>query len=674
MTTVHASPDYRLRVEQPAPQGFPSQAQPDSYAYQPFLPAFQQRRQAYLEHVQLNPSPENTKAVYYELVRLQATGSLHSGLVHAALDYIQARKDCADFALHSILRLLYQFGEHPGIQPGLLQRAQETVLGFKYWPDEPGVDSLCTWTENHHILFASGAYLAGQLFPGQTFTNSGRSGLEMMARNQPRILRWLNLRFRTGFSEWLSHVYYDEDMAALLSLVDFCQDETIRQQARCVLDLLLLDMAANSFHGVFGSTHGRSYENTKKWASNEGTTDTHKLLFGMGVFSGFDNMGAACLALSRSYQPPSVMAVIANDLQRPEMLNRQRMGIHLAEAGQWGLGFDNFEDGMALLTLEAYVHPLTINLVMNMFDAFNWWENHFFAPFKRYRPVLSFLRITGLTRPLARWLEYDLCRNTREQVNIQTYRTPDYMLSSAQDYRKGYGGDQQHIWQATLGPDAVCFTTHPPRRQGVSPNYWTGSGYLPRAAQVKNVVIVLYRIEDRPALYVNNQLHLTHAWLPRDRFDEAVERSGWYFARLGDGYLALHSHQPAHWQEQPGEDQGREIIAPGSQNAWICELGRRQVDGDFADFIQRICSAELSCAGLQVSYQSPSQGRLEFGWEGALRQNGAVVPLEEYPRYDNPYVRCDFPAGSLQASLNDHSLAIDWLPLRREVRHAGQVD
>ena len=50
----------------------------------------------------------------------------------------------------------------------------------------------------------------------------------------------------------------------------------------------------------------------------------------------------------------------------------------------------------------------------------------------------------------ARALVWDLCRNTREQVNITTYRTPDYMLSCAQDYRPGYGGDQQHIWQATL--------------------------------------------------------------------------------------------------------------------------------------------------------------------------------------------------------------------------------
>ena len=48
-----------------------------------------------------------------------------------------------------------------------------------------------------------------------------------------------------------------------------------------------------------------------------------------------------------------------------------------------------------------------------------------------------------------------------KEVNTYTYRTPDYMLSTAQDYRKSFGGDQHHIWQATLDDEAVCFTTHP---------------------------------------------------------------------------------------------------------------------------------------------------------------------------------------------------------------------
>lgn len=334
-----------------------------------------------------------------------------------------------------------------------------------------------------------------------------------MALNRPRILRWLDLRFHTGFSEWLSHVYYDEDFTALLSLIDFCADNEIQQRATMVLDLLLLDMALNSFHGVFGSTHGRAYENTKKWASNEGTTDTAKLLFGMGQYSGFDNMSAVAFALS-SYRVPPIIIAIAQDLARPAMENRQRMGIRVDDGARWGLDYDNFEDGMMWLTLEAYMHPRTAALTLRMFDAFNWWDNHFFAAFKPYRSLLNILRKTHLVKPLARALAWDLCRNTREQVNITTYRTPDYMLSCAQDYRPGYGGDQQHIWQATLGPDAVCFTTHPAKLEGVSPNYWEGSGQLPRAAQVKNVVFVVYNLHRKPALYVPTRHFFTHAWLP----------------------------------------------------------------------------------------------------------------------------------------------------------------
>ena len=303
------------------------------------------------------------------------------------------------------------------------------------------------------------------------------------------------------------------------------------------MDLLLTDMALNSFRGTFGSTHGRSYERNKKWAREEATTTTQKLLFGTGSFALHENMSAVCLALSKSYRMPQVLYEIANDLARDELINRQRMGIRLAEAERWGLGFEDWEDGMVFLSLEAYTHPRTIDLVMRVFDAFNWWENDFFEPFKHRRGLLKVLRRLRLLPLVARLFAHDITRNTREQVDIYTYRTPDYMLSSAQDYRKGYGGDQQHVWQATLGPNAVCFTTHPARRQGPSPNYWTGSGSLPRVAQVKNTVIVIYDINTRPGLYLTHRLRFTHAWLPRDQFDEVLEREDWIFARRGEATL-----------------------------------------------------------------------------------------------------------------------------------------
>ena len=667
-----AKVDYGFPVRTPPPPGYPAAPVPDAYAAEPVAPGFAERRQAFLEHVQRNPAPASLKAPFHEMARLAAGGTPHEGILYAALDYIDQRKDCADFVMHAVLRLLLQFADR--LDPALLDRARGTVLGFKYWPDEAsqgqdGVDSMCTWTENHQILFASAAYLAGQLCPDEVFPNSGQTGREKMEEHRQRIERWLDLRFRTGFSEWLSNVYYDEDLTALVNLIDFCQDNQdgeIRLRAAMVVDLLLFDVALNSFKGVFGSTHGRSYEAQKKWAAREDMADTQKLLFGRGQFSLEGSMSAVCLALSERYRMPRVLYEMANDLDREELINRQRLGIRLDEAERWGLGFEDLEDGMVYLTLEAYTHPRTINLFARMLDAFNWWDNEFFAPFRDYRGLLDGARRLGLLPLVARLLERDITRNTREEVHTYTYRTPDTMLSSAQDYRPGYGGDQQHVWQATLGPDAVCFTTHPARREGPSPNYWTGSGTLPRVAQVENVVIAVYNVDTRPGLYVTNRLRFTHAWLPRDRFDEVIEENGWILARRGDGYLALRSQQPYHWQSEPGEDRDREIIAPGKRNVWICELGRRAVDGEFDRFVQRIARAKLSFGRLRVRYESPSQGLLEFGWRGPLRRDGEKVPLGDYPRYDNAYAQVSFPAREFAIRCEGHALELDWLSAGRE--------
>ena len=347
------------------------------------------------------------------------------------------------------------------------------------------------------------------------------------------------------------------------------------------------------------------------------------------------------------------------------MTNRQRMGIRISEAKRWGLGFENFEDGMVFLSLEAYLHPQTAALTLRMLNAFNWWENHFFKDIARYKRLISTLHHLRLLAVLMRFVERDVCRNTREEVNLITYRTAQYMLSSAVDYRPGYGGDQQHIWQATLGPDAVCFTAHPAKREGPPPDYWTGEGTLPRVAQVENVLVAVYKINTTPGLYVTNRLRFTHAWFPKDKFDEVIERDGWAFARKGDGYLALFSRNPYRWQTEGGEDIGREIIAEGKTNIWLCELGAREVYGDFTQFIKAICSASLHFRGLHVEYASPSQGHIEFGWHGAFRQNGKVIPLKDFLRYDNIYTHTPFPAERVEIQMGEQHLVLDW----RELQH-----
>jgi hypothetical protein len=434
-----------------------------------------------------------------------------------------------------------------------------------------------------------------------------------------------------------------------------------------VLDLLFLDMAVNSFHGIFGSTHGRSYGDEKRNAAIESTTDTQKLMFGMGVFAGMDNMAAVTLALSDKYRLPEVIRKIAADFERDALVNRQRMGIRINEAGRWGLSYTDLDSGMHFLTLEAYLHPRTVNLVLRMFDEYRWWQNQFFAPFAPYRRLIGVLRRLGLMPMLAKLLEKDLCRNTREEVNIYTYKTPDYLLSCAQDYRGGYGGDQQHIWQATLSPTAVCFTTHPGHAENTSAGYWVGSGTLPRAAQVENVVIACYRASRMPGLYMTNKLFFTHAWFPKDAFDETREQKGWIFGRVADGYIALLPRNGYRWQTE-GKDAGSEVISEGASNIWICELGRRKKDGTFDEFVEKICAARLQFRGCSVVYDSPSAGVLRFGWRGDLTRDGTRVDLSGYPRYDNPYVKAVFPPWEIWVNFGGYRLRLD---LNAGVREAS---
>jgi hypothetical protein len=695
------------------PPRYQDQAWDDEHATEPFAPDFESRKKAFFEQVLRNPAPpRGSKRAMIEVARLAAGGAPEEKVIHEALtDFIEGRKDCADFVMQAVIRILYQFGgrrdaarresdssRQPSSGRGrcsalcfsqeLLDHAKAATLGFKYWPDEPGIDSMCTWTENHQILFSTAAYLAGQLYPQEIFANTGRTGREMMAIHRPRIDRWLAMRFQSGFSEWLSNVYYDEDWAALINLVDFADDDELRKRACMILDLSLFDMALNSFRGVFGSTHGRSYEQNKKWAALEGTTDTAKLLFGSGAFSAYDNISATLFALSENYHMPQVLFEIAHD--DAVMENRQRMGHRVEDAEQWGLSYDDAESGMVFLSNEAYLHPKTIELTVEMFDAFQWWENDFFSPFRPYRRFLHVLKRLKLLPLMARLFQRDLCRNMRDEANIYIYRTPDYMLSSAQDYRAGFGGDQHHIWQATLGPNAVCFTTHPVWQTEGTPNYWTGSGTLPRVAQVENVVIAVYKINKMPALYVPNNLFYTHAWLPKKEFDEVIEKDDWIFARKGDGYLALRSQKPYHWvsdlsfsrkeigevvsaaksgasADEASEQNADEIIAEGEKNIWICELGRKEEDGAFSEFIEKISQAEIHFRGLSVRYKSPSQGWLTFGWRGPFKKSGKEISLNNYPRYDNPSCQAEFWPERIHIGHRDKALQLNWKSGERTV-------
>ncbi|HLV33843.1 MAG TPA: hypothetical protein VKY59_01965 [Spirillospora sp.] len=238
------------------------------------------------------------------------------GLIRKVCEFIAARKDCADFAIQGLLRLMVWEREQQRLSPQINALMKDTVLGFKYWVDEPGDTVMYMGSENHRLLFHVAEWMAGQLFPTEEFTNSRQRGLYHATKGRMYITEWLRQRGRFGFDEWHSNSYYPICIAPLLNVYDFAimEDDKLRQMAGAVLDYMFFNLAADSYKGVFGTTHGRSYGINIKYPDFEGTTATSWVLFGHGALTGGGGMSPVSIATS-SYTLPPIIAAIADDDQ-----------------------------------------------------------------------------------------------------------------------------------------------------------------------------------------------------------------------------------------------------------------------------------------------------------------------------------------------------------------------
>jgi hypothetical protein len=247
-------------------------------------------------------------------------------------------------------------------------------------------------------------------------------------------------------------------------------------------------------------------------------------------------------------------------------------------------------------------------------------------------------------------------------VNKATYRTADYMLCSAQDHCPGERGDREHVWQATLGPDAVAFVNHPAcmsHDDARRPNFWRGNGVLPRVAQWKDVLVAIHHLPDdgRP-----DNLGFTHAYFPTYEFDEYTFEENargirWAFARQGSGYLALAAAQGFELLRR-GLTAYRELRSYGRQNVWLCMMGREATDGSFAQFREAALALDIELQALRLSCETLRGQRLSFGWEGPLLVNGDEQPLSGYKHYDSRYCVAEMGATEMDIQYGDYTMRL----------------
>jgi hypothetical protein len=651
-----------------------------------------------------------------------AAGSVPDDAWDGIFDKMWALRDTSDFDALRFLDLLHAYRGHPVASEVLWQNTEQALLDFKYWYADPTparivggeqvIDDMWYWTENHILIFKTCEYLAGQHLKDRVFSTTGLTGKQHMKRAKPFILDWLKERAKLGFTEWHSNVYYNLDVRPLLILVEWAEDRKIQKRAQMVLDLVLLDIALHTHRGTFGATHGRSYIKDKASADTEDTFDTSKLLFDDTSlpYGSRGSATAVSFARAKRFQLPEVIRRIATHDE--PMVDRERMNVPLDEVppadpatakppkAPFGWDYRNEKYLPFWWSMNAQSAWQLLPLTFEVGERENLWAGQF-SPFAALRNIVwvegdfeaTIIRAQNAAASLWPLINQALLK----EVNTYTYRTADYMLSTAQDYRKGVRGSQTHTWQATLAERAMVFTTHPSylpvapggmippdwdwqQEDEPGPGYWTGEGAQPRSAQHENVGITIYSPQYVPIASLGFDFREeTHAYFPVAHFDEVVRAGKWTFGRKDDAYVALYSWRDVAWrggQPEVFQNGGLDfdlVAEGGANNVWIVECGSlTEWPGGFAAFqaafSDGLVSATPTAKSFDVTFASPSQGEVALGWEGPLVVAGQAHALGDYPRFDNPFAQVEFGKKKYEISDGEYSLKLDFEKGRRKAK------
>src|SRR5688572_15817593 len=147
---------------------------------------YEGRKKAFLEHAaSAQPSP-----LHEQVARLELGRPLDEKAIRDGVAMVRERRDNADYTANALLRI-YSY-RSPLLSPALRQEIKQALLGFKYWIDEPSGQELAyMWNENHSINYHAAQFLAGQLFPEDTFTNTNKNGAWHRSTARERLLRWI---------------------------------------------------------------------------------------------------------------------------------------------------------------------------------------------------------------------------------------------------------------------------------------------------------------------------------------------------------------------------------------------------------------------------------------------------------------------------------------------------
>ena len=177
-------------------------------------------------------------------------------------------------------------------------------------------------SENHSFMFHVSRLLTAQRFNDGYFSVYNMSAKEAYDFDTQYVIDFINFRAGRSWGEFDSLGYTFEELLILNTLYKYTDNDVLRLKAKMIMDIIMLDMLADSIGNLYGGAHGRSYPGAVINRDRSGMAGVYNYYFGDA------NRGApGIISYFSDYQPSDIIYEIEKNKKFP-FENRERKHLH----------------------------------------------------------------------------------------------------------------------------------------------------------------------------------------------------------------------------------------------------------------------------------------------------------------------------------------------------------
>ncbi|MCO5234348.1 MAG: T9SS type A sorting domain-containing protein [Chitinophagales bacterium] len=456
-----------------------------------------------------------------------------------------------DFNLVQLIRILFfTHGEYDT----LILSAIDTIP-LQLTPNER---TRVYWSENHVMMWLSSAWLLKEKY-----------GIDKVPDIRKKLIHDLDLKIEYGFYEFFSSIYFPYTLSGLLNLIDFSQDQEIRDKAILATNRLLSEilLLVNDKGMLFPAT-ARNYRNLYTNTYDRNYSHLIYLLTGLGEKPQKASHAAAFLATSNF----NSQKVIESWNSKENLILHN--GHPIANIEQIHQGFSLVDRVVFQWSGGAFFHPKVALETAQILNDYNLWEHEEFKDFKEFKGIP--LNLAPILSEAASSISYS---SVNVQADIAIFKDKGVTLSSIQDFWKGKGAYQQWSWSAAVDDIAVTAQTGdasiPLEENGINVN-----STLPYVQQKDNLALIMYRPHKSLNLFGRKRHDIILLW-DNEKFDEYLEIGKWIIGRRADSYVGVLRHCT-------DTISGAYACDDQDGQLWACIVGNKDMYGSFENFIDKI--------------------------------------------------------------------------------------